>query len=148
MTTFETPQRAPRPTVDLIIELLDRPPCLVLIQRRNPPHGYALPGGFVDPGESLSEAACREALEETGLTVELLEQFHTYSDPARDTRMHTISTVFIGRARGVPRAGDDAADTLVVDPHTLPSPIVFDHRQILDDYVQYRRTGERPPARR
>ena len=90
--------RNPSPTVDLIIELPGHR--IVLIERKNPPHGYALPGGFVDYGESLEDAARREALEETGLKVELVRQFHTYSDPSRDPRKHTITTVLIARAGG------------------------------------------------
>jgi 8-oxo-dGTP diphosphatase len=131
----ETPQR-PRIAVDLIIEMEgDR---IVLIRRRNPPHGWALPGGFLEYGESLEAAAVREAKEETGLDVELVRQLHTYSDPARDPRGHTVSTVFIARARGTPRAGDDAGDVLVVSLSQLPSPLVFDHEKILADYLPLR----------
>jgi ADP-ribose pyrophosphatase YjhB (NUDIX family) len=97
--------KTPRITVDIIIELDEG---IVLIERKNPPHGWALPGGFVDYGESLEAAATREAKEETGLEVELLRQFHTYSDPGRDPRGHTVSTVFVARASGVPQAADDA----------------------------------------
>ena len=97
--------RNPLPTVDIIIEVAES---IVLIERRNPPHGWALPGGFVDYGESLENAAVREAREETSLEVKLIEQFHTYSDPRRDPRHHTLSTVFIGTARGEPEAADDA----------------------------------------
>ena len=128
----------PRIAVDLIIELGgDR---IVLIRRRNPPHGWALPGGFVEYGESLEAAAVREAREETGLTVELTRQFHTYSDPARDPRGHTVSTVFIAKARGIPQAGDDAGDVRTVGLDELPSPLAFDHEKILADYLALRRS--------
>ena len=97
----------PIPTVDIIIETEKG---IVLIKRKNPPYGWAIPGGFVDYGESLEEAAIREAKEETGLDVKLIKQFHTYSDPNRDPRQHTITTVYIAKAKGTPKAGDDAAD--------------------------------------
>jgi 8-oxo-dGTP diphosphatase len=118
-------------TVDVIIRQGED---IVLVRRRNPPHGWALPGGFVDLGETLEEAAVREAKEETGLDVVLLRQFHTYSDPARDPRGHTISCVFVGTAQGTPAGGDDAAQALLFSREALPEPIVFDHRRILDDY--------------
>jgi ADP-ribose pyrophosphatase YjhB (NUDIX family) len=125
------PVRNPLPTVDLIIEQGDG---IVLIRRGNPPPGWALPGGFVEYGESLEDAAVREGLEETGLAVTLLRQFHTYSAPGRDARFHTISTVFIARAEGTLAAGDDAADAAIFTRATLPDPIAFDHRAILEDY--------------
>lgn len=137
--------RNPKPTVDLIIELPGGR--IVLIQRKNPPHGWALPGGFVDEGEPLSSAARREAKEETDLDVELVEQFFAYSDPKRDPRQHTISTVFIARATGTPRAGDDAAGIASHAPDELPE-LVFDHATILADYRAYRKTGRRPPPER
>jgi len=128
----ETPRR-PRIAVDLIIEMEgDR---IVLIRRRNPPHGWALPGGFLEYGESLEAAAVREGQEETGLAVELIQQLHTYSDPARDPRGHTVSTVFIARAHGMPRAGDDAGDVRTVSLAELPAPLAFDHEKILADYL-------------
>jgi 8-oxo-dGTP diphosphatase len=142
------PHRNPVPTVDVLIELADRPGTLVFIERKNPPHGFALPGGFVDDGEWLADAAVREAREETGLAVELVELFHVYSDPARDPRRHTVSTVFVGKARGTPVAADDAARCLVCRPDELPGPLVFDHHTIVADYEAYRRTGQRPPPRR
>jgi len=124
--------RNPVPTVDIIIEL---PGGVVLIKRKNPPHGWALPGGFVDYGESLEHAAVREAREETGLDVELVRQFHTYSDPSRDPRLHTITTVYIARAQGRPKAADDAADVGVFkDFDDLPRTLCFDHASILGDY--------------
>lgn len=138
----------PTPTVDVLIELEGKPNTLVFIERKNEPKGFALPGGFVDEGEFVADAAVREAKEETGLDVELVELFHVYSDPARDARKHTVSTVFIGRARGEPRGGDDAARCIVCAPDALPGPLVFDHALIVADYVAYRRTGTRPPPRR
>ena len=123
--------RNPIPTVDIIIELPDG---IVLIQRKNPPEGWAIPGGFVDYGESLERAAVREAKEETSLDIEIVRQFHTYSDPSRDARFHTISTVFIAKAQGTPKAGDDASGAGVFTRDNLPSPICFDHKTILEDY--------------
>ena len=111
--------RNPVPTVDVIIEVEGGG--IVLIERRNAPHGWAIPGGFVDEGEPLWAAARREAKEETGLDVELTEQFHTYSDPRRDPRRHTVATVFLGRAAGAPQASDDAAGAGVFTEATLPS---------------------------
>ena len=134
-------KKNPLVTVDIIIEI-DRG--IVLIERKNPPHGWALPGGFVDYGESLEQAAVREAKEETSLDVQLLEQFHTYSDPRRDPRHHTISTVFIARAGGTPKGADDAARAELFTESALPAPIVFDHAQILRDYFYYKKTGQRP----
>jgi len=125
----------PRVTVDVVIEL---PEGIVLIQRANPPLGWALPGGFLDYGESLEAAAVREAREETGLNIALTEQFFTYSEPDRDPRHHTITTVFTATGRGDLRAGDDATDIGVFTKHRLPSPIVFDHADILRDYFRYR----------
>jgi 8-oxo-dGTP diphosphatase len=138
----------PKPTVDLVIELDDAPGMIVLIVRRNEPRGLALPGGFVDEGEWVADAAVREAKEETGLDVELTELFHVYSDPGRDRRQHTISVVFLARASGQPVGGDDAADCVVCAPDAVPQPLVFDHATILADYLAYRRRGVRPPPRR
>ncbi len=125
----------PVPTVDIIIRYQGG---IVLIKRRNPPHGWAIPGGFVDYGESLETAAVREALEETSLTVTLRGQFHTYSDPGRDPRQHTISTVFIADGRGELQAGDDAAEAGVFTRDNLPASIAFDHGNILADYFNSR----------
>ena len=130
--------RNPVPTVDIIIEIEDGgEKKIVLIERKNPPAGWAIPGGFVDYGESLEDAARREANEETGLDVTLVRQFHTYSDPARDPRRHTMSTVFIATAEGKPEGADDALRAELFSQNNLPSPLAFDHAQILDDY----RTG-------
>jgi len=107
---------------------------IILIKRKNPPEGWALPGGFVDYGETLEAAAVREAKEETGLDIKLVRQFHTYSDPARDPRQHTISTVFVAEAAGEATAGDDAAETETFLADRLPDTIAFDHKQILEDY--------------
>jgi 8-oxo-dGTP diphosphatase len=111
---------------------------IVLIERRNPPPGWALPGGFVDVGETVEQAAVREAEEETGLEVELVRQFHVYSDPSRDDRGHTVSVVFVGRASGLPMAASDAAEAGVFRAGALPDQIVFDHAQILSDYFDGR----------
>ncbi len=105
-----------------------------MIRRKNPPEGWALPGGFVDYGETLEAAALREAKEETGLDVRLIRQFHSYSAPMRDPRQHTISTVFIAEAFGKAEAGDDAADLAVFAAGDLPQELAFDHREILEDY--------------
>lgn len=127
--------RNPLVTIDIIIEINDK---IVLIQRVNPPYGWALPGGFVDYGESLESSAIREAKEETSLEVTLKEQFHTYSDPDRDPRHHTVTTVFIGKGAGTPKAADDAKHLGVFTENDLPKPIVFDHRKIIDDYFRYK----------
>ncbi|MBI5427242.1 MAG: NUDIX hydrolase [Nitrospinae bacterium] len=153
----------PTPTVDIIIEIQGG---IVLIERVNPPRGWALPGGYVDYGETLEAAAIREAREETSLDVDLIGQFHTYSDPKRDSRRHNISTVFIARPsapldpmrkaplaldgdgsrsksampplRQVARAASDAKNIGTFTRDRLPSPIVFDHAEILADYFRVR----------
>jgi 8-oxo-dGTP diphosphatase len=124
-------RKNPIPTVDIIIEFQGS---IVLIKRKNPPEGWALPGGFVDYGETLESAALREAKEETGLNIELTKQFHTYSDPKRDARHHTITTVYIAKAHGSPIAGDDAKEAGIFKRGALPEQIAFDHREILNDY--------------
>ena len=134
--------RNPLLTVDIIIELPDGG--IVLIERKNPPHGWALPGGFVDYGESVENAAVREAGEETSLDVTLTEQFHTYSDPRRDARHHTVSTVFIATAQGTPRGADDANVARSFHENQLPAPLVFDHAKIVRDYFAFKKTGRRP----
>jgi 8-oxo-dGTP diphosphatase len=127
--------RNPVPTVDVILEVGGG---IVLIWRRNPPVGWALPGGYVEYGETLEQAAVREAAEETGLDVELVRQFHTYSDPGRDPRQHTLSTVFIAKASGRPQGGDDADRAEVFSKGALPAELCFDHGQILRDYLDGR----------
>jgi ADP-ribose pyrophosphatase YjhB (NUDIX family) len=135
--------RNPVPTVDILIEMPNGG--IVLIERKNPPPGWAIPGGFVDYGELLETAAVREAKEETSLEVELILQFHTYSDPARDKRMHTISTVYIARPiAGTLKADDDAKHLGVFIESNLPTLIAFDHAQILADYFRYKKTGKFP----
>jgi ADP-ribose pyrophosphatase YjhB (NUDIX family) len=124
-------------TVDAIIETQGG---IVLIERSNPPFGFALPGGFVDYGESLEAAVAREAREETGLELRDLRQFHTYSEPARDPRFHTVTTVFSARADGPPKAGDDAAACRVVQSSEIDGLLfAFDHGQVLRDYLAARR---------
>ena len=133
--------RNPLLTVDIIIAIDGK---IVLIERKNPPHGWALPGGFVDYGESIESAAVREAAEETSLAVNLTEQFYTYSEPHRDPRHHTVSTVFIAKAQGEPHGADDAKAARVCGEADLPGAIAFDHRQILRDYFTFKKTGSRP----
>ena len=128
----------PLPTVDVIIELAEG---IVLIERRNEPLGWAIPGGFVDYGESLECAALRESLEETSLQVSDLRLLGCYSDPARDSRSHNISTVYVARGSGTPNAGDDAAGLAVFPIGSLPQPLCFDHGKILSDYLKRKREG-------
>jgi len=134
----------PVPTVDIIIEMeiKDGKKGIVLIKRKNPPYGWALPGGFVDYGESLEEAAVREAKEETSLNVQLLYQLHTYSDPERDPRQHTISTVYVAKAKGKPKAGDDAQQIGIFTQEEINFPLAFDHRQILKDYFHQKKESK------
>ncbi|MEO0867575.1 MAG: NUDIX hydrolase [Cyanobacteria bacterium J06642_11] len=137
--------RNPAPTVDIIIELTDRPNRpIILIERLYEPLGWAIPGGFVDYGESVETAAMREAKEEIGLDITLLELFHVYSDPRRDARKHTISIVFLATAIGEPVAGDDAKHFEIFNIWDLPKNLCFDHDTILQDYWQYRHYGRRP----
>jgi ADP-ribose pyrophosphatase YjhB (NUDIX family) len=124
--------RNPLLTVDIIIEVEGKG--VVLIKRRNPPLGWAIPGGFVDYGESLEMAAVREAREETSLAVKLRYQLGAYSDPGRDPRHHTVSVVYVAEAEGSPRAGDDAGEIGTFHRHSLPDSLAFDHRKILEDY--------------
>lgn len=125
----------PAPVVDIIIEIGNS---IVLIERKFDPPGWAIPGGFVDYGETVELAAVREAKEETNLNVELYHLLGVYSDPARDMRKHTISTTFVARASGVPVAGDDAKNAGLFYLEALPVPLMFDHRHILDDYFLWK----------
>ena len=133
--------RNPVPTVDIIIEITreDGQLGIILIERKNPPHGWALPGGFVDYGESLEEAAVREAKEETSLNIRLGRQFFTYSAPDRDSRQHTISTVYIAKAEGCPKAQDDAVRIGIFTQKEIDFPLAFDHNKIVEDYFRIKK---------
>jgi 8-oxo-dGTP diphosphatase len=135
--------QTPHVAVDIVIEHGDGRR-IVLIERRNPPHGWALPGGFVDVGETVEAAAVREAREETGLDVGLTCLLGCYSDPERDPRGHTVSLVYVASGRGGPQERDDARQVRLVDPENPGVPLVFDHSRILDDYRRYRATGRAP----
>ena len=128
----------PFPTVDIIIEVADG---IVLIERKNEPLGWALPGGFVDYGETLEHAAIREAREETSLSVVNLRLLGCYSDPQRDPRHHAISTVYAATGEGTPHAGDDAAGLGIFPLASLPEPLCFDHQKILEDYARHKHAG-------
>jgi len=128
--------RNPIPTTDIIIRVARG---IILINRKNPPYGWAIPGGFIDYGESAEAAAVREALEETSLTISELELVGVYSDPQRDPRHHTLTVVFTARGQGVPRAADDALEVGVFTEETLPSSLAFDHAKILADFFADRR---------
>lgn len=133
---------------DAIIELADRPGRpIVLIERLNPPHGWAIPGGFVDIGERIEVAAVREAQEETGLVVTLLALLGIYSDPARDPRGHTVTAVYVAEASGQPQALDDARALQVFAPDALPPELAFDHATVLADYLAFRASGAVVPLR-
>ena len=137
--------RNPAPTVDIIIELIDRPGRpIVLIERKNEPMGWAIPGGFVDYGESIETAAVREAEEEVSLKVKLIEQFYVYSAPDRDPRQHTLSIVFIATAKGKPVAADDAKNLGIFNQYDLPQNLCFDHDRVLQDYWNYRNYALKP----
>jgi ADP-ribose pyrophosphatase YjhB (NUDIX family) len=134
----EWKHKGPRVTVDAIVVRAEK---VLLVKRRWPPPGWALPGGFVDRGETLEQAVCRETMEETGLVVTKLRQFHAYSDPLRDPRHHTVGIVFEVESTGEPIAGDDAADCEFFAFDALPAEIAFDHRQILADFRSRRHPG-------
>mgnify|MGYP000005734766 CR=1 FL=1 len=137
--------RTPALAADVIIELTDRPGRpIVLVERRNPPPGWALPGGFVDVGEPVPAAAVREVAEETGLRVTLVQLLGCYSEPTRDSRGHTASVVYVGRAVGTPVAADDAREVGIFTLDDLPAPLAFDHAAILRDYRRWRERGELP----
>ncbi|MEJ5365625.1 MAG: NUDIX hydrolase [Desulfosoma sp.] len=137
-------QRNPALTVDIIIHPVQNPASVVLIQRRHPPLGWALPGGFVDYGESLEQAARREAKEETGLDLTDLRQFRAYSDPARDPRQHTVTVVFSAQGSGQAHAADDARDLKIFPLNALPENMAFDHGRILKDYIRWSLEGILP----
>jgi len=140
--------KTPLLTADIIIELTDRPGRpIVLIERRNPPYGWAIPGGFVDIGERVETAAVREALEETALQVELRALLGLYSDPARDARGHTVTAVYVAQARGKPEARDDALSLKIFLPEELPEELAFDHAAVLADYLRFRESGRPTPLR-
>ena len=134
--------KTPLLAVDIIIEVDDG---IVLISRKNEPFGWALPGGFVDIGESTKDAAIREAAEETGLDITKVRQFNTYSDPARDPRGHTVSVVYIASAIGVPVAADDAKEAIIISPEDAVDDLnlCFDHVEIIADYMLFKATGHR-----
>lgn len=134
--------RTPLLAADAIIELTDKPGRpIVLIERKNPPYGWAIPGGFVDVGERLEVAAIREAKEEVCLDVRLKALLGMYSDPKRDDRGHTVTAVYIAEATGEPQAADDAKNLNIFDLDSLPDELAFDHRQVLEDYRKFRESG-------
>jgi 8-oxo-dGTP diphosphatase len=128
---------------DAIIELTDFPGRpIVLIERANPPFGWAIPGGFVDVGEIVEHAAVREAKEEVSLDINLIVLLGIYSDPSRDNRGHTVTAVYVAEAAGSPKAADDAKNCRFFSLDALPEPLAFDHAQVLADYKRYRETGQ------
>lgn len=143
--TLKTPLKTPYVAVDIIIELIDQPDRpIILIERHYQPLGWAIPGGFVDYGEAADVAAKREAMEEIGLAIELVDLLGVYSDPTRDDRQHTLSAVYIATAKGLPKAGDDAKAAKVVNVWEIPTNLCFDHDRILQDYLNLRHYNKRP----
>ena len=135
--------RTPLIAADIIIELLDQPGRpIVLIERKNPPYGWAIPGGFMDVGERIETAAIREAKEEVCLDVTLTALLGMYSDPKRDDRGHTVTAVYVAEAKGQPQAADDAKNLAIFNLDNLPDELAFDHKQVLEDYRKFRETGE------
>jgi 8-oxo-dGTP diphosphatase len=144
-TTTRPPLKTPYVAVDIIIELIDQPDRpIILIERHYKPLGWAIPGGFIDYGEQAEVAAKREAMEEIGLEIELVELLGVYSDPTRDDRIHTLSAVYIATAKGTPKAGDDAKAVKVVNVWEIPTNLCFDHDRILQDYLNLRHYHQHP----
>ncbi len=135
------PIKTPLLTVDIVIRYRKG---IVLVERKNLPYGWALPGGFVEMGESLENAAMREAKEETSLDINIVEQFHAYSDPCRDPRFHTATVVFLADGKGILKGRDDAKRAEIFLEDALPFEIAFDHGRILADYFEYMKSGSRP----
>lgn len=134
---------------DILITLRDHPERpFVLIERANPPFGWALPGGFVDVGETVAQAAVREAKEETGLDVTLTALLGLYSDPKRDPRNHTVTAVYLAEATGLPQAADDAKHCGLFTFANLPAELAFDHAQVLADFKNYLASGQVAPLYR
>ena len=139
--------KTPLLAVDVITRLTDHNNQILLIERKNPPHGWALPGGFVDVGERLEQAAVREAKEETGLDVQLVTLLGIYSDPQRDPRGHTVTPVYIADAPGDPVAADDAQNVQIIDANEIAFQLAFDHALIIQDYCQFLKNGQTAPLR-
>jgi 8-oxo-dGTP diphosphatase len=133
---------------DTLIELIDLPGRpFVLIERANPPYGWAVPGGFVDVGETMEHAAVREAKEEISLDIRLTALLGLYSNPKRDPRNHTVTACYVAEAHGTPEAADDAKNCGIFTFDNLPAELAFDHAMVLDDYRNYRLTGQVAPLR-